>query len=165
MIIAASGLTVAAELRERIADLYGAYDDALDEVDLDRWPEFFTESCVYRIVPRENYERGLPLSVMACESRAMLVDRVVALREATLFAPRIVRHLTGSVRLVAAAADGLRLRASFALFQTLTNQPSELLMCGRYHDRVVEDEGVLRFAERVCVYDSAVIPISLVYPV
>lgn len=47
----------------------------------------------------------------------------------------------------------------------MADQPSELFLCGRYHDRVVEDGGSLRFAERICVYDSTIVPTSLVYPV
>jgi salicylate 5-hydroxylase small subunit len=61
--------------------------------------------------------------------------------------------------------DGFRLTANFALYQTMVDQPSELFLCGRYHDRIVEDGGSLRFAERICVYDSTIVPISLVYPV
>jgi len=95
----------------------------------------------------------------------MLVDRVVALRETALFVPRTVRHLTGNIRLRTAEPEGLRLTATFALFQTMTDQPSELFLCGRHHDRVVEDSGSLRFAKRICVYDSTIVPTSLVYPV
>ena len=95
----------------------------------------------------------------------MLVDRVVALRETALFVPRTVRHLTGNIRLRALEPEGLRLTANFALFQTMTDQPSEVFLCGRYHDRVVDDGGHLRFAERICVYDSTIVPTSLVYPV
>jgi hypothetical protein len=29
----------------------------------------------------------------------------------------------------------------------MTNQPSEVFLCGRYHDRLVDDGGRLRFAE------------------
>jgi len=47
----------------------------------------------------------------------------------------------------------------------MVDRPSELFLCGRYHDRIVEDGGSLRFAERICVYDSTIVPISLVYPV
>ena len=59
----------------------------------------------------------------------------------------------------------MRLTASFALFQTMADQPSELFLCGQYRDRVVEDGGRLRFAERICIYDSTIVPTSLVYPV
>src|SRR5215831_101876 len=97
--IAAPGVDAPLALRARLADLYCAYTDALDDGELERWPDFFTEECIYKVIPRINFERGLPLAAIYCESRAMLVDRVVALRETTLFAPRSVRHLTSAIRL------------------------------------------------------------------
>lgn len=163
--IAAPGLDAPFELRARLTDLYGAYQDALDDGELERWPDFFTQDCLYKVIPLENFERGLPIALIYCESRDMLFDRVVALRETTLYLPRKMRHLTGSIRLRAIEPEGLRLTANFALYQTMVDQPSELFLCGRYHDRVVEADGSLRFAERVCVYDSTVVPSSLVYPV
>jgi 3-phenylpropionate/cinnamic acid dioxygenase small subunit len=163
--IAAPGLDPPLSLRTRLADLYCAYGDALDEGELERWPDFFTENCLYRVIPRENFEQGLPVALIYCESRNMLVDRVVAVRETSLFAPRMVRHLIGNIRLREIGPEGLRLTASFALYQTMLDQPSELFLCGRYHDRVVEDAESLRFAERICVYDSTIVPTSLVYPI
>jgi salicylate 5-hydroxylase small subunit len=163
--IAAPGLDPPLSLRTRLADLYCAYGDALDEGELERWPDFFTEHCLYRVIPRENFEQGLPVALIYCESRNMLVDRVVALRETALYAPRIMRHLTGNIRLREVASESLRLTANFALYQTMVDQPSELFLCGRYHDRVVDDDGSLRFAQRICVYDSTIVPTSLVYPV
>ncbi len=163
--IAAPGLAASAELRLRLADLYCAYTDALDDGQLEAWPDFFTENCVYKIIPRENFEQNLPVALIYCESRDMLFDRVVAIRETTLFLPRLMRHLTGNIRLREIGADGLRLTANFALFQTMVDRPSELFMCGRYRDRVIDDSGDLRFAERICVYDSTIVPTSLVYPI
>jgi 3-phenylpropionate/cinnamic acid dioxygenase small subunit len=163
--IAAPGLNAPPELRARLADLYCAYSDALDDGELERWPDFFTQDCVYKIIPRENFERELPIALVYCESRDMLVDRVVALRETALYVPRVVRHLTGNIRLRAIEPQGLRLTANFALFQSMVDQPSGLFLCGRYWDKVVEEAGGLRFTERICVYDSTVVPTSLVYPV
>jgi len=47
----------------------------------------------------------------------------------------------------------------------MVNEPSELLACGRFYDRVVDDAGILRFAERICVTDATSIPTSLIYPI
>ena len=149
----------------RLADLYAAYDDALGEGDFERWPEFFTENCLYKVIPRETHELGLPLGLMQAESRAMLVDRVAALRKTTLFAPRLVRRLVSSITLRAATSDGMRLTASFALFQTMLNEPSQVFLCGRLYDRVVDDGETLRFAERICVTDATLVPTSLVFPI
>ena len=165
MIASAPGVEVGPELRARLADLYCAYDDALNDGALERWPELFTEACVYKVIPRENFEQGYPVALIYCESRTMLMDRVVALRETALFAPRIARRISSGVCLRAIEPDGLRLTASFAVFQTMQDQPSELFLCGRCQDRVVEDGGTLRFAERLCIYDSTIVPTSLVYPI
>jgi 3-phenylpropionate/cinnamic acid dioxygenase small subunit len=152
-------------LRARLADLYGAYDDALGEGDYERWPEFFTEACIYKITSRENYDAGLPLGMLQAESRGMLVDRVAAIRKTTLYAPRLVRRLVGSIVLRAVEADGMRLSASFVLLQTMLNEPSQVFLCGRFYDRVVDDDGVLRFAERICVTDATLVPTSLIFPI
>lgn len=165
MIAASPGLVVSLELRARLADLYCACDDALNEGELERWPAFFVDACIYKVIPRENHEQGFPVAVIWCESRDMLVDRVVALRETALYAPRIARRITSGICVRGIGKDGLRLTANFALLQTMSDQPSELFLCGRYQDRVVEDGGVLRFAERLCIYDSTIVPTSLVYPV
>lgn len=165
MIAAAPGADVSLETRARLADLYCAYDDALNDGALEAWPALFTEACVYKVLPRENFERGLPVAVIWCESRAMLTDRVVAIRETALYAPRVARRITGGVSVRAVEPGGWRLSANFAMFETMVNQPSRLFLCGRSLDRVVETDGALRFAERVFVYDSTIVPASLVYPV
>ena len=164
MIAALPGVEASAALRARLADLYGAYDEALGERLYERWPEFFTETCVYKITSRENYELALPIGLVYAESRAMLVDRVAAIRRTMVYAPRIMRSLTTGIVLRAIDPDGMRLSASFAVFQTLINEPIAAFASGRYYDRVVDDGGVLRFAERVCVTDATLVPTSLIFP-
>ncbi|HML11515.1 MAG TPA: aromatic-ring-hydroxylating dioxygenase subunit beta [Stellaceae bacterium] len=165
MIAAAPGVDAPPELRMRLADLYGAYDDALGEGELERWPEFFTEACVYKIIPRESYDLGHPIGLMQAESRGMLIDRVAAIRKTTFYAPRIVQRLVSGVVLRAIGPDGMRLTASFAAFQTMLNEPSQVFLCGRLYDRVVDDNGTPRFAERIVVTDSTLVPTSLVFPI
>ncbi|MBV8779118.1 MAG: hypothetical protein JO032_01460 [Alphaproteobacteria bacterium] len=164
MISVAVGLAASAALRERLADLYGAYDEALNEGRYEDWPGFFTEACLYKITARENHEMGLPVGLVYAESRGMLTDRVAALRNTVLYAPRLVRNLTSGIVLRAIDGDGMRLSASFASFQTMLNEPSQVFLCGRFYDRVVDDGGTLRFAERVCVTDATLVPTSLIFP-
>ena len=44
---------------------------------------------------------------MRCESKAMLTDRVVTIRQTQMFAPRALRHLVSSLRIAPATADFL----------------------------------------------------------
>jgi salicylate 5-hydroxylase small subunit len=46
----------------------------------------------------------------------------------------------------------------------MLNEPSTVFLVGRYYDRVVDDDGALRFAERICVSDSTLVPTSLIFP-
>ncbi|HEY1797461.1 MAG TPA: aromatic-ring-hydroxylating dioxygenase subunit beta [Stellaceae bacterium] len=163
--IGAAGVSASPELRARLADLYAGYDAALDEGEYERWPEFFTDACIYKITPRENYEAGLPAAMIACESRGMLADRVAAIRETTLYAPRIIRRVMGAPSLLTIEGGQMRLAQSFALFETMLNETSTVFLCGRCYDRVVDDGGTLRFAERICVTDATNIPLSLIFPI
>jgi anthranilate 1,2-dioxygenase small subunit len=152
-------------LRFEVEELYADYVECLDDGELERWPEFFTDACLYKIVPRENFERGLPLALMLCESKGMCQDRVEALRRASVYAPRALRHLVSNIRIKTHAADGIRVQANYAVLQTLNDEPTQVFNAGKYIDLVVRDAAQLKFKEKLCVFDSIMVPGSLVYPI
>ena len=147
-------IEVSLELRARVADLYHAYAEALDDREFERWPEFFRDDCLYKVTARHNHELGLPLGEIYCESKRMLQDRVTAIRQTAMYAPRAVRHFISNVRIHGIAPDGIECRANFALHQTLPEATTELFLSGEYRDRIVEDAGTLLFAERLCIHDQ-----------
>jgi salicylate 5-hydroxylase small subunit len=109
--------------------LYADYARAVDSGNWDLWPAFFIEDCSYRLQPRENHERGLPL--------VHAVD-----------------------------ADGtIHSEANYAVFRTKLDQPSTVFNVGRYIDTVVPTPEGLKFASRLCVFDSEMIPNSIIYPI
>jgi 3-phenylpropionate/cinnamic acid dioxygenase small subunit len=152
-------------LRLELDELYAAYAACLDDGALEDWPGFFTDTCRYEIIPRDNYERGLPLALMRCESRAMLVDRVAALRRSSVYAPRALRHLVSGLRVVTVDGEAIRAQASYAVLQTLSDEETTVFNTGRYLDRLVREHGTLKFQERLCIFDSVLVPGSLVYPI
>ena len=153
------------ELRLEIEDLCAEYCAALDDGRYEDWPELFTEECLYRIVPRDNFDRGLPIALVHCESRLMLRDRVVAVRETAYYAPRLLRHIVSFIRAKPGEGGEIRSEANYLVLQTLPDQPTELFNSGRYLDRLVREDGRLRFKERLCVFDSIVVPNSLIVPI
>src|SRR3954471_17270689 len=94
--------------------LYQAYAGALDARQYDRWPEFFIDDCVYRLQPRENFDRGLPLATMAFESKGMLKDRVYGIRDTLFHDPYYQRHVVGAPRVLQATADRIDAEANYA---------------------------------------------------
>ncbi|MBL8382357.1 MAG: aromatic-ring-hydroxylating dioxygenase subunit beta [Burkholderiales bacterium] len=153
------------ELRLALEDLYARYAACLDEARYDDWIDLFTEACFYRVVPRENFERDLPLSTMMAESRGMLRDRVYGITTTLYHQPYYQRHLVGGLFIRGVEADAVRTQANYAVFRTKQNEHSEVFNVGRYLDTVVMDGDRLRFREKLCVFDSELIPNSLIYPV
>lgn len=156
---------ISLEQRFALDDLYARYSACLDEARFDDWPDFFTETCWYRVVPRENFDRGLPLSTMAAESRGMLKDRVYSIQNTLYHQPYYQRHLVSGLFVREVTNDGIHTQANYAVIRTKQNEISEVFNVGRYLDIVVEDGGRLRFREKVCVFDSELIPNSMIYPI
>jgi 3-phenylpropionate/cinnamic acid dioxygenase small subunit len=153
------------EERFEVNDLYTTYAETLNDGRLEEWPGFFTEDCRYQILSRENAERNLPLAIIRAESRGMLEDRVAAIRNAMLFVPHYWLHLISGVRITGVTGDVIEVRANYCIVRTLQDRLSELFQVGRYRDRLVRQGGRLLFLEKTCIYDSLMIPNSLVYPV
>ena len=158
-----------------LTQLNAEYANVVDAGDLDAWVGLFTEACVYRVVPRENHERGFPLATLAFEGLGMLRDRAYAIRETLFHDPYYQRHVVGLPRLLGPAGDdelarvgataGWRVEASYAVFRTKLSQSSTVFNVGRYLDTVVRTDAGLRLATRECIYDSEMIPNSLIYPI
>jgi salicylate 5-hydroxylase small subunit len=155
---------IAADDRFAIADLYAEYAAALDEARYDDWINLFTDACRYMIQPRENYDAGLPLATMRLESKGMLKDRIFGVTETLFYAPYYQRHVIGGQR-VKRDDEGWQVEANYLVIRTHTDQPSDILSAGRYIDRVVRDGGTIRFSEKLCVFDTELIPNSLIYPI
>ncbi|MBL8360322.1 MAG: aromatic-ring-hydroxylating dioxygenase subunit beta [Rubrivivax sp.] len=148
-----------------ITQLYADYAAAVDSGQWDLWPEYFTDDGVYRLVPRENHERGLPLATLAFTSKGMLRDRVYGIRETLFHDPYYQRHVVGLPVLREAAPGRWRCEANYAVFRTKLSEPSTVFNVGRTLDVIVRTPQGLKFAERVCVYDSELIPNSIIYPI
>lgn len=144
--------------------LYAEYSACIDECRYSDWPDFFTQDCVYKIIPRENFDRGLPLATLSFESRGMLQDRVYAITQTLFHAPYYQRHIVSGIRITAAEQGRVHAQANYLVIRTRQNEPSEVFNAGRYIDVVVREQGRLRFQERCCVFDSELIPNSIIYP-
>ena len=154
-----------ADLRFEVQDLYDDYVEALDNFEIDLRPEFFTEECFYQVIPRENFDNDLPLATIRCESKGMLKDRVMALHETMLFEPRYLRHLVSNIRVSPESNGVIEARANYAVLETLVDEETRVLNAGRYLDKIVREDGVLKFKEKTCVFDSVLVPNSIVYPI
>lgn len=159
--------SVRAELLLHVAidRLNAAYAAVLDERRFDEWPGFFLEDASYKVQSRENFDRGLPLALIALESRGMMKDRVYGVTQTIYHGPYYTRHVVGPAQVLGEAEGRIRAQANYAVFRTKPGDASEVYNVGRYVDEIVRTDEGLRFASRLCVYDSEMILNSLIYPI
>ncbi|MEY2621294.1 MAG: Salicylate 5-hydroxylase, small oxygenase component [Pseudomonadota bacterium] len=149
----------------QIQQIYSDYAAVLDAGQFDRWPDFFVDDCVYQIQPRENHERGFPLATLSLTSKGMLLDRVYGIQETLYHDPYYQRHVVSAPVIRQFTPDRIHAEANYAVFRTKYDQLSTVFNVGRYIDEIVPTGAGWRFARRLCVYDSEMIPNSLIYPI
>jgi anthranilate 1,2-dioxygenase small subunit len=117
--------------------------------------------CRYQIIPRENFDRGLRAALVFCDSRAMLEDRIRALREANKYNIHIDRHVIGLPRI---RDDGLAAEAPFAVYQTDQEGETRLFATGLYRDGFVPMQGRLKIRDKLILLDTFAVPTLLATP-
>jgi anthranilate 1,2-dioxygenase small subunit len=145
--------------------LNAAYGLCLDDGRLEEWPEFFVEDCLYQVIARENVDNGLPAAVMYCDSKGMLVDRVVALRQANVFPEHFSRHLISRAVITPVNGNMVSAEASYAVLQTRNDGETRIYNAGKYIDKLFVAEGSAKLVSRTCVYDTHRIATLLATPI
>jgi anthranilate 1,2-dioxygenase small subunit len=153
------------ELQLAVENLLARYVHALDDDRLEDWPEFFAEDGRYRITTAENFERKLPLPIIYADSRAMLRDRISALRHANIYEAQRYRHLVSSVLIERLEPGVVRAASNFHVVRIMHSGESALFASGRYLDRIRLDASGARFEERIVVLDSRAVDTLLAIPI
>jgi anthranilate 1,2-dioxygenase small subunit len=144
-----------------VYDLFAEYGALIDMAQYDEWLDLFAKECRYQIVPRENFDRGLPAALVFCDSRAVLEDRIRALREANKYNIHTDRHLIGLPRIL---GDDLTAEAPFAVYQTDQEGETRLFATGLYRDRLMPVGSRLRIRDKLILLDTFAVPTLLATP-
>ena len=150
--------------RVAIHDLLAEYGALIDAAKFDEWLDLFAEECRYQVIPRENFDRGLPAALIFCDSRTMLEDRIRALREANKYNIHTDRHLIGLPRVVGEGGDASLVEAPFAVYQTDQEGETRLFATGLYRDRIVVEADGLKFRDKLVLLDTFAVPSLLATP-
>ena len=152
------------DLRLAVEDFNCDYADTLDRGDIEAWPDFFTDDGVYRLIARDNADANLPLSLMSCEGKGMLKDRAYAIAHTEMFAPRYTMHHIAQVRVTDFDDQIVTAQANYIILETLIDEPTRLLQCGKYRDKFLLQGDKLLLKERNCIYDTVLVPTCIVFP-
>jgi 3-phenylpropionate/cinnamic acid dioxygenase small subunit len=150
--------------KARAEELLFRYAAVIDDGDLREWPGFFVEDGVYKLIPRENYLRGLPVCLIYCKNRAMMEDRVTAMQQASQYSPHCYRHHYSNVRVDHSEPEQVTLLANYVVHRTQEDGDTIVFSTGRIIARITRADE-LRFMEKIVVYDTCRIPDLLVFPI
>jgi salicylate 5-hydroxylase small subunit len=83
--------------------------------------------------------------------------------------PYYQRHIVGTPRVLSVRVEGRReifeAEANYLVVRTKRDGVSEVFNAGYYRDVIVRTAEGLKFKSRLCVYDTEMIPNSLIYPI
>jgi anthranilate 1,2-dioxygenase small subunit len=147
-----------------VCGLYADYAAFADEAKYDEWLELFDDECSYKVIPKENADRGLPAGLIYCDSRAMLEDRIESLRAVSKYNIHTDRHIIGIPRITATDGRFISVEAPFSLFQTEQEGDTRLFGTGLYRDRLHMNGKGLKFREKTVVLDTFAVQSLLATP-
>jgi anthranilate 1,2-dioxygenase small subunit len=119
-----------APLKDVVESLLFRYAAVIDDGDLSDWPGFFAEDAEYRLIPRENFIRGLPAALIFCKNRAMMRDRVIAIKKASVYTPHHYRHYYSNL-FIERSGTHVTLRANYLVCRTQDDGDTIVFSTGR----------------------------------
>jgi salicylate 5-hydroxylase small subunit len=148
-----------------VVQFHAVYAKAVDQSDWNTWVDLFVDDCCYKIQPRENFDRHLPLCTLALLSKGMLRDRVYGITNTLYHDPYYQRHIIGMPLIVKVDTNHIHCETNYSVFRTKYNEATEIMNVGRYIDNLVVMDGEIKIQSRICVFDTEMIPNSLIYPI
>jgi anthranilate 1,2-dioxygenase small subunit len=116
--------------------LLAEYGGLIDAANFDEWLCLFAEECRYQIIPRENFDRGLPAALVLCD--------VIGL-------PRILK-------------DSLTIEAPFAVYQSDQEGETRLFAIGLYRDQLEPTGRHFKIRDKLILLDTFAVPSLLATP-
>ena len=139
----------------KLVELNAAYARAIDNEKFEDWPELFHDPCVYKLTTAENLAKGYEAGIMYADSRAMLQDRVSALRMANIYERQRYRHIVGLPAVLGEEGGVARVETPFLIVRIMRDGTMDVFATGCYHDQVsTNGSGALKLNERVVVCDG-----------
>ena len=138
-----------------INHVQNAYARCIDSGNLEAWPDFFEDDCIYKITTADNHAQGLEAGVIFANSKGMLRDRVASLREANIYERHVYRHFLGQAWIVSESADEVRSETSFFVARIMRDGTTDVYATGRYIDSYRMNGREPRLRERIVVCDSS----------
>ena len=149
---------------DRIIAVQAAYARCIDSNELEAWPDFFTEQCLYKVTTAENHKQGFEAGIIYADTKGMLVDRIVSLRQANIYEKQSYRHILGLPTIVSNGGGEVECETPFMVVRIMHDGQTDLFVTGRYIDTCRLAGNDLKFFRKIVVCDSSRIDTLLAIP-
>lgn len=153
------------QLQQLVTELNALHAELIDDDRLEEWPDLFAAECTYTVIARENHERNMSLAAIFCDSRRMLVDRIVSLRKANIFPVHNYRHILGPTRVVSLEGMLAKVQTNYAVLMTRTDGQTTIYNSGKYIDEIDCSGDRPQFRSKLAVFDTNLIDTMMVRPI
>ena len=149
---------------ERILALQAAYIRCIDSNALEGWPDFFTDHCLYKVTTAENHRHGFEAGIIYADSKDMLIDRILALRQANIYEKQSYRHILGLPTIVSNGGGEAESETPFLVVRIMHDGQTDMFATGVYLDTLRLQGNELKFASRLVVCNSSRIDTLMALP-
>ena len=161
------GVTAAAIARLAVVELYDDYTTCSTAPTSTPGCSSSPRTATTGSWPARTSTKGCPSPRSGARAGPCSPTASTAIRSTQFHRPRLIRRFVSGLRVVPdePGVDGIAMRASFLMVESTNDEPTRILLAGEHRDIVVAVDGRLCFARKVCVYDSPLVPTSLIHPV
>ena len=149
---------------DRILAVQAAYIRCIDTGALEDWPGFFTDGCLYKVTTAENHRQGFEAGIIYADSKGMLTDRILALRQANIYEKQTYRHILGLPTVLSNGGGEAKTETPFLVVRIMHDGQSYVFATGVYLDTLRDDGNQLKFASRLVVCDSSRVDTLMAIP-
>ena len=149
---------------DRIMAVQAAYIRCIDTNALESWPEFFVDDCLYKVTTAENHKSGFESGIIYADSKGMLTDRILALRQANIYERQSYRHILGLPTVVSNGGNEAQCETPFLVVRIMHDGQTDIFATGVYIDSFRAQGNQLKFASRLVVCDSSRVDTLMAIP-
>src|ERR1043165_9598622 len=149
---------------ERILALQAAYIRCIDNNALESWPDFFHDQCLYVVTSAENHKAGFESGIIYADTKGMLIDRIAALRQASVYEKQSYRHILGLPHILRNGGDEAESETPFMVVRVMHDGETSIFATGLYLDTYRAVGSDLKFAKRIAVCDSSRVDTLMALP-
>jgi 3-phenylpropionate/cinnamic acid dioxygenase small subunit len=135
----------------------------LDEQKYDEFVAEFTEDGGYRLIPRENHDRGLPTCIID-DTRDRLIYRSQLIASQWHHGRFRETRMLSNFDVEFPGTDVAQAKANFAVYHTDAEGETRLHMVGRLEDSLVMKQGRWRIRRRFAILETFKPTEVIVYP-